>query len=288
MLKTILVPTSGSRTDATVFATALAVGRCVGAHLNFLHVRVPPGEAAAHAPHVEFAMGPAIAESLIYLRGRAHELSKSALRHFDDLCATNQVEIRSQPAPGSRITASWSEELDHATDRLMLHARHSDLTVVGRHRSTDYLAAGLIESLLANCGRPIVIAPERAPPTAIGTILVGWKEQPEAARALGAAMPLLERAKRVILLSMVEEAAASREALEHLAGELAWHGITAQVQLSAGSGPATERLPQLVQEFRPDLMVIGAFSHGPLRELVFGGITRMLIEHADVPVLMMR
>lgn len=289
MLKTILVPTSGSGADAGVFATALALGRCAAAHLQFLHVHVSPGEAAAHAPHVDFAMGPAITESLVYLRGRSHELSESARRHYDDLCSRNGVEIRSKPIRSAAISASWSEETDRAMDRLMFHARHSDLTVVGRSRSTDYLAAGLIESLLGNCGRPIVIAPDSTPPTAIGTIMVGWKEQPEAARALGAAMPLLERAERVILLSVTEEGAASREALEHLAGELAWHGITAEIRLVRdGSGPATERLPQLLGELRPDLMVVGAFSHTPLREVVFGGITRMLIEASDVPVLMMR
>ncbi len=289
MLKTILVPTSGSRTDACVFSTALAVGRAAAAHLEFLHVHITPGEAAVHAPHVEFARGPAISESLVNLRQRGHELAESALRHFTDLCATNGVEIRSAPAGGATPSASWCEETDHAMERLIFHARHADLTVVGRRRSTDYLATGLIESLLANCGRPIVIAPQGTPPATIDTIVVGWKEQPEAARALAAAMPLLEQAQRVILLSIVEARAASREALEHLAQELAWHGITAKINLAdGGSHPATERLPQVVQELRPDLLVVGAFSHGPLRELMFGGITRTLIEQAEAPVLMMR
>jgi len=289
MLKTILVPTSGSRTDERVLATAVALGRLVAAHLEFLHIHVTPGEAAAHAPHVDFSMGPAIAESLTHLRERGDALAASASRHFGDLCRSHAIEIRRTPAPTASITASWSEETDHATDRLLVHARHSDLTVVGRRHNTDFLASGLIESLLAGCGRPIVIAPECAPPSTIGTIMVAWKERPEAARALSAAMPLLERADRVILVSVVEERAASREALEHLAGRLVWDGITAQIRVAGdGSRPATEQLPQLMQELHPDLMVIGAFSHTPLRELVFGGVTQTLIERADIPVFMMR
>jgi nucleotide-binding universal stress UspA family protein len=290
MLKTILVPTSGSRTDEIVFATAVAVGRPVAAHLEFLHVHVTAGEAAAHAPHVDFCIGPAIAESLRDLRDRGHALSVSARRHFEDLCSTNGIEVRRVPGSSTTLTADWNEETDHAMARLMYHARHSDLTVVGRRRNTDYLQAGLIENLLEHCGRPIAIAPESIRPAVLSTIVVGWKERPEAARALGAALPLLERADRVVLLSIAEEGAASREALEHLARQLAWHGIAAEVRVAVGDGsaPATAQLPRIAREVGADLIVAGAFGHAPMRELVFGGVTRSLIEHADVPVLLMR
>ncbi len=289
MLKTILVPTSGSHTDETVFATALALGRLIAAHLEFLHIHITPGEAAAHAPHVDFARGPAIAESLRDLRERGRVLSAVARRHFEELCSASRIEIRNAAGGSAALTASWSEETDHATARLIFHARHSDLTVVGRQGSLDFVQAGLIENLLDQCGRPIVIAPESARPSTISTIVVGWKERPEAARALSAAMPLLERAERVILLSIAEQGAAPREAIEDLARQLTWYGIAAEIRVvAAGSVTATARLPQVARELGADLIVVGAFGHAPMRELVFGGVTRALIEHADVPVLMMR
>jgi nucleotide-binding universal stress UspA family protein len=290
MLKTILVPTSGSRTDERVFATALAVARPLAAHLEFLHVHLTPGEAAEHAPHLGFSMGPAIGESLRSLRDRCQALSAGARTHFEDLCSTNGIETRRSPSGIAAITASWSEDTDHAMERVLYHARHTDLTIVGRRHGTDYLGPGLIENLLTNSGRPIVIAPESAPPAAMRTIVVGWKERPQAARALGAAMPLLERADRVVVLSVAEErGAASREAVEDLAGHLAWHGIRTEIKLLGdGSRPATEGFSHFVRELNPDLIVVGAFSHRPVRELVFGGITRTLIEHANVPIFMMR
>jgi nucleotide-binding universal stress UspA family protein len=68
MMKTILVPTSGSGPDQTVFATALAFARMFDSHLHFLHVHLLPGTAALQVPHLEFCQGAAIAHTLESLR----------------------------------------------------------------------------------------------------------------------------------------------------------------------------------------------------------------------------
>jgi nucleotide-binding universal stress UspA family protein len=109
-------------------------------------------------------------------------------------------------------------------------------------------------------------------------------------QAPSAALPLLKQARRVILLSIAEEGETQpREALQHLARGLAWHGIAADVQVEdEGPGPAAARLSQFTRALGADLMVVGAFGHKPLREHVFGGVTQTVIEHAEVPVLMMR
>jgi hypothetical protein len=69
-MKTILVPVGGSDADASVLKTALALARPLAAHLELVHVRVTPGEAAVHTPHVEFARG-ANAKALEGLSGAA-------------------------------------------------------------------------------------------------------------------------------------------------------------------------------------------------------------------------
>ncbi len=289
MIKTILVPTSGSSSDRGVFATALALARPLTAHLEFLHVHLTPGVAALHAPHVDFLQGAAVGTALAELGREADELSAHALAHFKEFCQEHRVLVRDSPKVVELVTAHYSEQIDQPLARLLMQTRHSDLVVLGRRRNRDYLQGGLIEELLARGGRPVVIASDSPPQSVAGTIVVGWKETAEAARALGAAMPLLKKASRVVLLAVREQGGASREQLEHLGRQLAWHGIDAEVSITGdASRPAAQQLPLRASELHADLLVVGAFGHGALRQRVFGGVTRTLLEHANLPVFMVQ
>jgi nucleotide-binding universal stress UspA family protein len=288
VIKTILVPTSGSGTDQTVFATALALARMFDSHLHFLHVHLLPGSAALQVPHMEFCQGAAIAHTLQSLRQQGEHLSASARKHFEEFCRVSEVAIRDTPGAVSGVTASLSEESDDPARCLLLHARHSDLTVLGRRHNRDHLPASLVETLLMESGRPIVIAPDAVPRDPTGTIVVGWKETREAAHALAAALPLLKKARRVVLLEIAEEHVALREASDDLACQLAWHGIDAEVEIVADeSHSAMVQLPQAAVQLRADLLVVGGFGRSPLRECVLGGLTRSLLEHAEFPVFML-
>lgn len=286
MIKTIFVPASGSSTDASVFATALALARPLEAHLRFHHVHLSACEAAVHAPHVEFCQGPAISAALEYLRRQGDYLCAGALRHFQDLCETHNVPVLQGPQEGTTLSAAWTEET--APGRLIFHARHSDLVVLGRRHNQDYMPGGLIENLLLSSGRPIVIAPDVAPRSATGTVLVAWKETPEAARALAASLPLLRQAQRVVIVSVEEKGCASSEALRDLAQQLQWHRIRAEVNIVAdGNRSTVGRLTETAAVQHADLLVLGGFGHGPLHERVFGGVTQALIEQAGLPLLLM-
>lgn len=287
MIKTILVPTSGSGTDQAVFATALALGRMFDSHLHFLHVHLLPSTAALEVPHMEFCQGAAISHTFESLRQQGEHLSASAREHFTEFCRVNEVEIRATPGAVTGVTASLSEESDDPVRCFLLHARHSDLTVLGRRHNRDHLPASLIGTLLMESGRPIVIAPDAVPRHPMGTIVVGWQETREAAHALGAALPVLRKARKVVLLEITEEHAAMRVASADLACQLAWHGIDAEVEIVAGeSHSAMVQLPQVAVRLQADLLVVGGFGRSPLRECVFGGLTRSLLEHAEFPVFM--
>ena len=210
------------------------------------------------------------------------------MAHFKEFCKGNSVAVRSAPGFAETVSASWCEEIDSPASRLMLHARHSDLVVLARPHHVDYMPSMLIEDLLMGSGRPIVIAPESAPKGAIDTVVVGWKETPAAARALTAAMPLLERAKKVVLVSVTEDDSTVPQALKHLVWQLAWHGIAALTHIVRGKGGETPAvLAQAAAEFHGDLLVVGGYGHRPLREFVFGGVTQALIENAKLPVFML-
>jgi nucleotide-binding universal stress UspA family protein len=92
-----------------------------------------------------------------------------------------------------------------------------------------------------------------------------------------------------VLLAAREGGAASPEQLEHLARELAWHGVDADVSISGeGSRSAAQQLLMRASQLQANLLVVGAFGHGALREWVVGGVTRTLLEHADLPVFMLQ
>lgn len=287
-MKTIFVPTSGNSTDHAVFETAFAAARPFGSHLEFYHQRLSVCEAAVRAQHVEFCVGPALTGALDYLRRQDQQLSAAAANHFKEFCGKHAISVRETPGATATVTAEYLESVDEPEKHLLVHARHSDLTVLGRPAHKDSMPSNLIEMLLVESGRPIIIAPNTAPASITGTIVVGWKETSTAARALSATLPLLEKAGRVVLVSISEGDDASSEGLIDLANQLRWHGVNAATRAVADDRhrAAGELLPGAAAEFGADLLVIGGYGHGPLREAVFGGVTAALIRHADCPVLM--
>lgn len=286
-MKNIFVPTSGNNSDHAVFATALAVATPFGSHLEFYHQRLSVCEAAVRARHVEFCIGPALTNALDDLRQQDEKLSADAAKHFREFCAKHAIKIRVTPDDTAAVTAQYLDSVDDPEKHFLLHARHSDLTVIGRPAHKDLMPSNLIEMLLVDSGRPVIVAANSAP-ASIGTIVVGWKETNSAARALNATMPLLKQAGKVILVSIGEGDGASRDGLLDLANRLAWHGINAATRTVADNHHRApgELLLGTVTELGADLLVIGGYGHGPLREAVFGGVTAALIRHADCPVLM--
>ena len=288
-MTTILVPTSGTATDMSVFATAFVLAQPLRAHMDFYHVRLTPCEAAVRAPHVSFCIGGAVSDALNYLEHRDKTLEKDAMAHFMDFCDTHPVLVQDRPTGDTGVSVQWIEETNDAEKRFLFRARHSDLVILGRPTHTDLMPVNLIETLLTHSGRPIVLAPRTARQDPIRTVVVGWKETAECARALTAAMPILARAERVMLFS-VEEACSSTadiQAIHDLARQLAWSGVAAEARmLPSESIPTAKRLTQAALEADADLLVVGGFGHSAMREHVFGGATRDLLDDCRLPVFL--
>jgi nucleotide-binding universal stress UspA family protein len=286
-MKAILVPTSGNDSDATVFSTALAAGRSLGAHLYFFHVRLSPATAALNA-HLEFCPGPVIAKEFDALKRREAAHSTAALRHFKDFCEVEQIPVRHTACATDGVSASWLEEYDEPDERLLFHARHNDIVVLGRRQHGNHRPRQIIEELLIESGRPLLLAPRTPVRSLCGTVVVGWKETSSSARAVALALPLLRRASRVVLIGVAENGGPTSCALQACARQLMWHGIRTEIRLIGdGARPIASELMRAAEQHQAELLVVGGFGRGPLRELVFGGVTRALIEHADMPVFMM-
>jgi len=286
-MKTILVAVGGSGTDEVVFQTALLAARPFNAHLQFFHVRIRAAEAARHTPHVEFARGPAIAHALERLHGEAEQRSANAERHVRDFCLRNAIDLAARPG-ADRVTAGWQHESGDAMRYLMLRARHHDLTMAARQSRPDGLPDDFLAQLVLGSGRPLLLAGSRAPQTLTGTVMVCWKECPEAARALTAAMPLLTRADHVVFVTVPETGDGDADAVHDLVRQVAWHGISAVGQVVPANGrSAADTLRAAAQSCGADLIVMGGYGHRRMRELIFGGCTQSALDAGDTPVFVL-
>jgi nucleotide-binding universal stress UspA family protein len=287
-MKSFLVPIGGSETDEPVLEMALAAARPFGAHLQFLHVRVGVGQAAQHTPHLEFASGPALRDALQQLETQSQTRSAAAVQHVFDFCARSNIAFADAPVRSHDVTANCRQEEGGTLDRVMFHARHCDLVVMGRSQKPNGLPPDFLELLLLGCGRPVLIAGSTPSSTVTGTIMVCWRESADAARAVTAATPFLTRTKRVIFVTVAERNGDPAAAIDDVARQFAWNNIPAEVQVITPNGhPVQELLAKAAQACGADLIVSGAYGHSRLRELVFGGCTQSFIRHSDRPVLLM-
>lgn len=284
-VKTILVPVAGSETDRLVISLALRLARPLQAHLEFLHLRLKPEEAAGAAQAV--APYGSMPDLLNQLQCHQLDVATSATNYVQRVCREQHIPETAVPNSVVGVTANYIEKSGPATETLLFHARHSDLVILGRARHLDLMPEALIDTVLVEGGRPILVPSREPSPDLLGTVVVGWKETPNAARAVSAALPILNLARHVVLVNVAEDNTIGTPGLEQLREQLAWHGIAAEVRrVGDGLTPAATLLPVVASQLNAGLLVVGGFGHARLRETVFGGVTRSLLDGASLPVFM--
>lgn len=161
----------------------------------------------------------------------------------------------------------------------------ADLVVTGRpSKEGGPAAASVLEASLFRTGRPVLMVPPTPKPLSFERPLIAWNGSPQAARALAAALPVLQLSEQPALVLSVPERGSSAEPAALIA-YLKAHAIAAEIA-DASRGAPGEQLLELARNRGSGFIVAGAFSHGRLRQALFGGVTTMLANEADVPVLM--
>lgn len=175
---------------------------------------------------------------------------------------------------------------------LMEHGCAADLIVVSQIAENPgaEIEQGLVEHVVMESGRPVLIIPQKGSLAEIKSVVVGFNETREATRALFDGLPLLRSAGdvRVVWVDPYKERSVAGEVPGAEAAEaLARHGIRATAEgLAAGGVNAGEALLQHVNDLGAELLVMGAYAHSRMREYIFGGATAHVLAHANVPVLM--
>jgi nucleotide-binding universal stress UspA family protein len=191
------------------------------------------------------------------------------------------------------ISRSEWRPLSHWSSEVAVNAYYADLVVIARpERGQMSDPPGLAESLVLSSGRPIILFPPRGTASRVRRILVGWNATREAIRAVVDAVPLLARTEAVEVLIIDYQQQRERHGQEpgaEVARRLAALGAQVEVQrLSSGGQDLGHLLLSQAVAFRADLLVMGAYGHSTLREWMFGGVTRTVLNEAGIPVLMSR
>jgi nucleotide-binding universal stress UspA family protein len=285
MFKSILVPLTGHTFNEAVMETALRVAQLTSAHIEFCYIRTPSWEIADTPGYNAWAVGGAVAPALAQLEARIDHECEQARARFAEICRRKGVALVERPADATCITASWRETNDQP-EALAYHAHHADLIVVGRPGHSNGLTRSHLDAVLSEGGRPLLIASSMPHSSITGTGFVCWKETSESARAVTAALPLLQAAQRVVIAHVTEEI--DPTPLNAVAGYLEGHGIAAETRLLPRRGSVADTLRAAADAHQADLIVLGAYGHSRARERVFGGCTRGFLDDAQVPVLMMQ
>jgi len=192
------------------------------------------------------------------------------------------------------LTGEWRIAEGNPAATLPMHARYADVTIVGqpnRYEAHQASEDAMLASTLLLSGRPVLVIPFAGEFPSVGQrVLVAWNASREATRAVHDALPLLVRAQTVTVLAINPASDVGRHGDVpggDIAAHLAHHGIkveaahTVTTDISEGAA-----LLSYAADIGADLIVSGAYGHSRVREMVFGGVTRTLLNEMTVPVLL--
>jgi nucleotide-binding universal stress UspA family protein len=277
-MKTILLPTQHIATMNATLEVAVQLARRTGGYIEGfpLRIAIPPYVVAELTAGITMAA---------YDAQRDDEMAELR-RLFETFMQEHGVPPSG--ASESRPCYGWLAAAPEDEGFIGSHGRAFDITVISR---LDAESSGLhrraIETALFESGRPVLLAPP-APTKQIATnIMVHWNGSTEQSRANAFAMPLLRMAERVTVLTVVGGQDVPGPTADDVLRQLQHNGIAAvPVRVKLGDRDTGKAVLDAARAEGCDLLVKGAFTRNRLRQMIFGGATSHIMEHADLPVLM--
>jgi nucleotide-binding universal stress UspA family protein len=274
--KTIATILTNVDQDRDALDAAIALASRMDAHLDIFVVTI------SHTETSTYFMG---AEALMIA-----EQTRDAMAERDKIETWLDDRMKGEIVRWS--TQAATVQGPALTQYLASKLRFSDLVVLPRPYQDNPEAATLVEACLFAAERPVLMIPKGCKaPIADGHVLMGWNDGAEALAAARAALPLLEQdaIADICIIDPPSHAADRSDPGGAMALYLMRHGTKSEVAVLAKSEPHVGQiLLRRAKEVGAQMIVSGAYGHSRLREAVFGGATRDLLERADLPILMSR
>jgi nucleotide-binding universal stress UspA family protein len=260
---------------------AAALAQRCDAHLVGLHTALAAGSARSHGYFEVFDRS--ILEPLYREFGERMQAEADQTRQLFEAIAGRMG-----------VSAEWRLGLGYPSQTAALHGRYADLIVLGQLDPDDLqapLSRPRPEEVALAAGRPVLVVPYAGSWDMVGRrVLAAWDASREATRAINDALPLLQAAEAVTVLA-VDPASGPAGHGEmpgaDIALHLARHRVKAKIESAVSAGVAIgDVLLSRAADLGADLLVMGAYGHSRMRELMLGGATRTVIESMTLPVLM--
>jgi nucleotide-binding universal stress UspA family protein len=276
-MKSILVPIEDHGVVEPVLETTLLLGQMFDSYVEGLAITpdypvVLPVDIAIGVP------SPISPENRM-------EMSRACRERFEAFMVTKQI----QRATSGLATLSYGWRQDGLMEDAFLGAygRVFDVTVLGRpDGSNGQTRLSTVEAALFETGRPVIIAPTTIPRTLGETVVIAWNRSTETARAVLGSLPLLEKARRIVVLELEDWGVPGPSAVE-LARSLGRRGLNAEALTAPDPhGRPGETILAQAAALGCDLLVKGAYTQSRLRQMFFGGATSHILSNTTIPVLM--
>ncbi len=260
-------------TPASVVEDAISFASSLGCHIAAIacetHVQVP---------------GTFLSSSLVNVGGMVRSEAHKSLKNAQALLAAFESAAEKAGLSNERILERC---LTHEVPGLFVqYARLRDLTIVSVPESYDQWYA---ETVIFESGKPTLVLPERprARPSDLKTVMVAWDFSRAAARAIADAVPILEKAREVRIVTVTNEKALdSKHSAEELAKNLSRHGIDVVLDKVDAAGRAIGKVLEThAASCSADILVMGAYGHSRFREFILGGATKSLLSKPPIPIL---
>jgi len=281
-MSTILVPFSDDDRAEAALQTAIMIARTFDSHVEGLHAWRTPQIIAGEG--VVFP-----SESLARLTDESKQFAASAHQRFDAVIKAENIPYREIGAAANGVSCSWREGEGVESEIIGDYGRLFNVIVMGRNEmgtSVDWKAT--LEAALFESGRPVILAAAKPPPTVGQHIVIAWNGATETARTIAVAMPVLRKAARVTVLT-VEGGFVPGPSAEDVARHLGRNGIdTTTMTAAPGRRSIGDAMVDEAATAGADMLLKGAFTNSRLRQMIFGGATRDIINNSVLPVLMAR
>jgi nucleotide-binding universal stress UspA family protein len=286
-IKRILVPLPGPIGHTGEIDIALSAAKALGAHVEALFISQPPVTRGGVSVS-EYGGGTATVAAINRYAEERDRIAGDARERLARACAAVGIPILSaNDAPGAPLAASWREAEGPYVEIAVQRAAAFDLIVAASATVTESLMA-IAEQSLLQTRRPVLLAPSRLQSDLTDSVMIAWDESPECWHAVSAAIPFLQLAKSVQVISVDRDASRPKASQAEVLVYLRCHGIDATAQVVAPHLRSVgDTLLAVAGEHDAGLLVMGAYSHSRLREMLLGGATRHILKNASArPVLL--
>lgn len=292
-MDTMLVPIPSAEPNPVILETGIRAAKAANAHVVGMYVESPQ-QLAGRQPMPLYSASALQAQSFDLgddvVADEGNALEEKMRARFEEMCAEHGVMFGGNETPeADGSTAAWRSERGDLMDVLNEQVPNFDV-VVAAGGSVSRIEREIADHVLRYCERPVLLSSSKLNRDFDGTTALAWQPSDECWHAVTAAMPLMERSASVAVISVCDQKNRDEvsRSQEEIIDYLTQHGLKATSRVADRS---VRKVPDAIMteasEAGAGLIVMGAYSHSPFYEMIFGGVTRTVLSRAAAtPVLM--